>query len=265
MPRIETDDASVVFDDWGDGKAVVLVHGFPLDGRVWRDVADVLARSMRVIVIDLPGFGRSVATKPFTIDSLADNVMAVAEALKLEAFFLAGLSMGGYVALSAAMRYPTRLAGLVLVDTKSASDDETAKAGRNRMIDLVETAGTTGVVEQMLPRMFHPTTARDRPRLLARLAEIMLNCSPATISNACAAMRDRQDYTEVPVSLGKRLCVICGEGDQITPPEVSKAMAGSLGTLSIIEEAGHMAPIEQAERVALGIESFNMNLTTGVS
>src|SRR4051794_19226116 len=125
----------LISTDVGEGPVVVLLHAFPLDRSMWLPQIDQLADQYRVIAPDLPGFGDSPLRPDASIDGFAD---AVAEHLDEKEItgpvVLGGLSMGGYVALAFARKYPQRLRALVLADTKAEADDATAKGNRDKMI-----------------------------------------------------------------------------------------------------------------------------------
>jgi pimeloyl-ACP methyl ester carboxylesterase len=235
------------------GKPLVLLHGFPMDSRVWNGV---VARSPGwVITVDLFGFGKSVNTEPFTLDSLAIELHDQLAQMHALPCVMAGLSMGGYLALSFAAQFPQDLAGLVLIDTKSLADDEQGKRGRDQMIQLVRERGTAAVMDQMLPRMFADPVD---PPVVSELRQMMLSCPPLAIEHALAAMRDRPDRTDVLASLKCPRLILVGDQDRITPPAIAMAMQQqSPGTeLIIFCGAGHMTPIEQPHQLAHAIQFF---------
>src|SRR4051794_16033318 len=117
------------YTDRGRGEPLVLLHGFPLDRRMWDAQTEKLSDHYRVIAPDLRGFGQSRRSDPFTIESLADDTHLFLEQLAAAPCVLAGLSMGGYVALAYAKKYAADLRGLVLVDTKAEADSPQAKEG----------------------------------------------------------------------------------------------------------------------------------------
>ena len=123
------------------------------------------------------------------------------------------------------------------------------------MITLAQQIGTSGVVEQMLPKMLHPDAYAHRPEVVTRQRAIMMDCPAKTIEYACAAMRDREDFTPMLAKLPCPLTVIVGEGDVIAPPDLAKAMhaAAPGSTLHVIPNAGHMAPLEQPAATARAI------------
>jgi 3-oxoadipate enol-lactonase len=235
-----------------NGRSLVLVHGFPLDGRIWADQIDELSRWARVIVPDLRGFGRSHCNNPFTIESLADDLHGLLTEIGALPCVLAGLSMGGYVSLAFAEKYSSDLSGLILVDSKAEADSPTAREGRGRMIELVRAGGSAAVAEAMLPKLIYLQAVAERVR------SIILDCPPLTIEHALAAMRDRRDYTEWLAASALPLQVIVGEHDAIAPAAAARDLVGRIGRggLSVIPDAGHLAPLEQPGRTTKAIIEF---------
>ncbi len=256
---------SVHYTEMGTGTPVFLVHGFPLDSRIWGDAGAMLASSFRVVVPDLPGFGKSTLNVPaskqnvsFSMESLAGSLLELADALRIDRFVLAGLSMGGYVAQALYRNAPERLLGLCFVDTRANADDDTGKAARNKMIELIDRQGSPGVVESMLSKMLHPGAYLLDPALVERLRDIMLAQPPGTLRSACAAMRDRPAFFEALPTLSCPLQVIVGSGDAIAPVEVAKKIVELTpgARLDVIEGAGHLSSLERPAEVAEAIEAF---------
>jgi 3-oxoadipate enol-lactonase len=238
---------TINFDQHGHGIPLVLVHGFPLDGRMWDAVIPALSKTHRVIVPDLPGFGRSPAGPPFSIDSLADALLARLDAVEAVPCVLAGLSMGGYIALSFALRR-----GLMLVDTRAESDTPQGRMAREEMIRLVRAFGSDAIADKMLPRLIAPETASKHPEVVSSLRKIMESCSPAAIEHALAAMRDRPDRTPDLASIAAPTLILVGDADAITPPSIAREMGQRIqhSEVRVIPGAGHMSPMEQPAEVS---------------
>lgn len=242
--------------------AVVLLHGFPLDRRVLRPVAEGLASDCRVVTIDLPGFGESGPTAAFSMTDLARRVRAMLMSRGLLPCVLGGLSMGGYVSLAYHRLFGADLRGLVLLDTKAEADTPDAKANRDRMAAIARREGSAAIAALLFPKMLAPEHSGSDHPLARRLMEIMTACPAETMAQALMAMRDRDDYTsdlarsEVPV------LVVAGEHDVITPPSPAEALAGRCprGRFRQIAGAGHMAPLERPVAVAEAIRSFVQSL-----
>ncbi len=258
MPTIDFDGVGFNYEERGGGTPLVLVHGFPLDGRIWEDQLSALCDRYRVIALDLRGFGRSRAEQPFTMQSLADDVHHVLEKLGALPCVLGGLSMGGYVALAYVSKYPTDLKGLALIDTRCEADTPEGKQNREKMIESVRCAGSEAIANAMMPKMLAPDAQQSRPQLMQRLRTIMEECPPKTIEHALAAMRDRRDYRDRLASIAVPTLIIVGEHDAITPPSVSEFMRKEIPSseLVVVKGAGHMSPMEQPEQVNRAIRQF---------
>jgi pimeloyl-ACP methyl ester carboxylesterase len=253
---------SISFEERGVGRPgappIVLLHGFPLEHRMWEAQLSGLSRSFRVIAADLRGFGRSPCEDAFTIPSLADDVHGLLESLGALPCVLCGLSMGGYVALAYVRKYPTTLRGLILVATKAEADAAPAREGRQKMIDAVRAGGSKAIADAMEPKLLAEATLRGRPDVVRSLRGMMEGCPPGTIERALVAMRDRPDQTDNLPSIPVPTLVLVGEHDAITPPDVARAMHSKIpnAQLEVIPGAGHMAPMEQPDAVTRAIERF---------
>jgi pimeloyl-ACP methyl ester carboxylesterase len=255
MPTRPINATTLHFKESGTGPPLVLLHGFPLDSRVWNHQRSGLSDAFRVITPDLRGFGKSASADPFTMESLADDVHALLRELKALPAFVGGLSMGGYAALAYAKRYPTDLRGLLLIDTRAEGDSPQGKEGRGKMIELVRQSGAAAVAEQMMPKMLAPGASEDVKR---ELKSIMESCLPLTIEHALLAMRDRADHTCDLPSIASPTLILVGESDAITPPASAEVMHKAIphSQLVVIPAAGHMTPMESPHAVNAAIRAF---------
>lgn len=265
MATRNVNGVTIFYTDRGRGTPLVLVHGFPLDWRMWEAQVAELSSRCRVIAPDLRGFGHSRSDAPFTIESQADDLHVLLDEVGALPCVLAGLSMGGYIALAHARKYGVDLRGLVLVDTKAEGDTPEQKEGRQKMIELVRTNGSKAVAEQMLPKMLSADALRNRPAVVQTLRTIMETCPPTTIENALVAMRDRPDQTPYLASISVPALIVVGEADAITPPAVAQAMQRRIprSQLVTITGAGHMSPIEQPAQVNRPLSRFVDALSQG--
>jgi len=234
-------------DDLGAGPALLLLHAFPLDARMWAPQRDALGAVRRVITPDLAGFGRARGLAPrATLDAHADDLARLLDALELPRVTLLGLSMGGYIALAFAQRHRDRLLGLVLADTRATPDTAEAKAGRGASIAKVEAEGVASLAQTLLPRLLAGTAPDEvRERVLAIASEQ----PPAAVIAALEAMRDREDRTPVLASLDIPALVIVGEADALTPPAEAEQLQRALprGSLAVLDGAGHLSNLEAEE------------------
>jgi 3-oxoadipate enol-lactonase len=258
MPSKTIHNVTMNYVERGSGLPVVLIHGFPLDSRIWQSQVEALSDRYRVIAPDLPGFGKSQSAGPFSISSLADSVHALLKELGAAPCVLGGLSMGGYVSLAFARKYASDLRGLALIDTRAEADTAAGREGREKMIKLAREKGAKAVADEMFPKMITEQTVQQKPGVAAMLRKIMESQAPVTIEHALAAMRDREDLTQQLPSIAVPTLVIVGEQDAITPPAVAEGMTKSLRnpTLSVIRRAGHVSCMEQPEDVTTTLRRF---------
>src|SRR5213075_2160126 len=177
------------------------------DNRIWDSQLASLSDKFRVIAPDLPGFGQSKSTKPFTMQSLADDLHSLLSQTSALPCILAGLSMGGYMTFAYAAKYAKDLKALILVDTKADADTPDGKAGRDKMIQTARTSG----------------------------------------SPAIAAMRDRADSRPLLPSINIPTLILVGDQDPITPPAVAETMNKEIknSKLITIKSAAHLTSMEQ--------------------
>jgi pimeloyl-ACP methyl ester carboxylesterase len=258
MPEKSVNGTTLFYEERGSGLPVVLMHGFPLDGRIWTAQLDALSKQYRVIVPDLRGFGRSKSNTPFTMKSLAEDICSLLRSIGAIPCVLGGFSMGGYAALAFAKEYQSDLRGLMLIDTRAEADTAEGKTGRQKMIDLARTSGSKAVADQMMPKMLAPATAKNQPAVAQQLQQIMETASALTIEHALAAMRDRDDQTAFLPSIAVPTLIVVGQEDAITPPKMAEAMNQQIprSNLVIIPDAGHMSPMEKPQEVTRAMQDF---------
>ena len=261
MPTRTVNGKTLHYEESGSGTPLVLLHGFPLDARVWEKQRSALADSFRVITPDLRGFGKSASADAFSLAELADDVHALLADLGALPAVVGGLSMGGYVTLEYAKKHPADLKGLLLIDTKAEADTAEGKEGRNKMIELVRSKGSPAVAEAMMPKLIAPD-ATSRPALVRELRSIMEACPSLTIEHALAAMRDRNDHAANLPSIAVPSLILVGEADAITPPKAAAAMKDGIpkSQMVTIKGSGHMTPMEQPEQVNRAIRDFASKL-----
>jgi 3-oxoadipate enol-lactonase len=240
----DTHRNNACFADEGRGDPIVFLHAFPLDGSMWDAERAELAKSHRVIVPDLRGFGRSgQAPPPASLDEHADDVARMLDSLGVERATVVGLSMGGYIALALARRHPQRLSRLILADTRSQPDSAEGRRARDENMALVDREGVAALVERLLPKLL---SANAPPAVVAQIRALGGRQTAAGLKSALAAMRDRPDATPFLASIAAPTTVIVGELDAISPPAEARAMAAALpaGQLVVIDGAGHLANLE---------------------
>ena len=259
MPSIERDGLLIHFDDVGSGPPVVLGHSFLCSGAMWAHQVEPLAERCRVVNVDQRGHGRSGnLTEPFDLYDMVADVVAVLDALEIERAVWAGLSIGGMVAMRAAITVPDRVGGLILVDTHAGPESPYKKLKYRAMALGVRTIGVRPFLPAISKLMFGITTRRRNPELVTawrgRFASVDV---PSMLFGLRALVRrdsviDRLRQVEAP-SL-----VIVGDEDASLPVPCSKQIADSLpnSSLVVVPESGHLSSLEQPEAVTKAMQRF---------
>jgi 3-oxoadipate enol-lactonase len=249
--------------DWhyaerGAGPALVLLHAFPVDHRLYAAQLDELSNEFRVICPDMPGFGGTRYDKPFTVKWQAEQVRALLKEIDALPCIIGGCSMGGYVTLAFEREFPRDTDGLILIDTKAEGDTAEQRHNRDRLIAMLDQHGPTVVADGMLPKMLSPATKKARPELEEQIRAITLATSATTLKNALAALRDRPDRTDFLRSVSDPTLILVGADDQIAPVANAEAMKAGIphATLTVIPDAGHLSPIENPAAVNQAIRTF---------
>lgn len=250
----------ITYTDEGEGRPIVLIHGFPLSRGVWAPQVEALRSTHRVIVPDLRGFGESPPgslTGGVPMERYADDVAELLDELGAPPAVIAGHSMGGYVALAFARRHAERLAGLVLVATRAVADSAEVAAGRRVTAEKVLAEGGQGMaalIEGMVPKLVAPGT--DDPDLLESVRVAMASASPEGTIGALLGMAERSDSTAMLPEIDVPTLVITGAEDTLIPVAESEAMAEAIpgAELVVLAGAGHLVSYERPE-------AFNRELT----
>lgn len=242
-----------------DQRTILFIHGFPLDRSIWSPQVSALTHWRR-IAPDLRGMGQSQAPEGgYAMGAYAEDLAQLLDALGVNRAVLCGLSMGGYVAFECLRRWPDRVAGLVLMDTRAEADPPEARQGRDAMISMVREKGAGAVAEAMVPRVLRPGTVTTNPGLVEQVRQMMAGSPVAGVAGALAAMRDRPDSRPLLPTLGHvPTLVMVGEDDVLTPPEMGRAMADAIpgAEYQVIERAGHLPTLEQPEQTTERLRRF---------
>jgi pimeloyl-ACP methyl ester carboxylesterase len=223
----------------------VLLPGLLCDAALWQDQIEALSDIAEMTVADL---GRDDQLGP-----MARRVLSEAP----ESFALAGLSMGGYVALEIARQAPDRIARLALLDTSARADGYEQTARRQALIDLARRGEFKGVTRRLLPQLVHPDRLNDS-QLTETVFAMAERLGRETFQRQQRVIMNRPDSRR---DLGLIHCptlVLCGRQDILTPLAVSEEMAEKIprASLAVIEDCGHLAPLERPRAVNAALRDW---------
>ena len=173
--------AELAYEEIGTGLPLVLLHAFPLNATMWHPQITALMSECRCIAPDLRGFGSSPTVGPYSMDQYADDVAGLLDYLQVDRAVVAGLSMGGYVALSLWRRHQSRVRGLVLADTRATADTPEGVERRRELIAVAREAGAAGVAEKQIQGLIGKTTREKHPQIGEDVAHRLspFGCAPA--------------------------------------------------------------------------------------
>jgi pimeloyl-ACP methyl ester carboxylesterase len=211
------------FSDIGKGPSLILLHGFCESRLIWKDFAKNLSLNYRVICIDLPGFGESMLDQDedVTVEYYAHKVYDTLQELRLGKFIMAGHSLGGYITLAFAEKYPDLLKGFILFHSSAFADNDERKAGRNKTIEFIRKNGSKSFGLILVPPLFTVHNQEAMKDTVEMLTSIASTTPAASIIAASEAMRDRKDRTDVLKNTDHPVLFIIGKEDTAVPLEIN--------------------------------------------
>jgi len=222
---------------------LLLIHAFPLDARMWGDLAD----GASVVAPDLPGFGGAPAAPGgvMTMAVAAARCVDVLDSAGLDRVVVTGLSMGGYVALELWREVPDRIAGLIFANTKAEADTSEAADNRRALAARLRSEGNV-LIDAPPPLLGE----RADDALRARVRGWIADQAPEAIAAAALGMAARPDSVDDLPHISVPTLVITSDLDALIPPVTTAAMADRIpgAGLEMIEGVGHLSNVEAPDR-----------------
>lgn len=262
MPLITINDATLYYETHGTGpNTVVFAHGLLWSGRMFDAQVDALKDRYRCITYDLRGQGRSAITADgYDMDTLTEDAAALIQALDARPCHFVGLSMGGFIGMRLAARYPERVRSVVLLET-SADPEPAENVPRYRFLNrIARWGGLRLVAGQVMPIMFGETFLQDPNRAAERAywKQQLLANDRVGISRAVRGVIERAGVSDELDQIAAPTLILVGDEDVATVPAKSERMHALIphSQLVIIPGAGHSSTIEQPEAVNAAIGKF---------
>lgn len=238
---------NLFYEEQGQGEPVVLLHGLALDGSIWTEMVSLYADQARFIVPDLRGHGKTeTGDANGSLEQFADDLAALVDHLRLQHFTLVGHSMGGYISLVFAEKYPEMLDGVVMVTSNARSDNPEKREARFAEADLALKTGMSVVVEPMAQKLTTPTELRQQ------VIPLIQGTDPRGFANVQRAIASRKNRLKLVKNMTTPFLAIAGSDDQLMKPEVAYEMvqASIAGSVVVLPGVGHLPMLE--EPLALG-------------
>lgn len=247
--------STLSFKRYGQGKPIILLHGFPMNQTVWNDFIPLLSDRYEVITVDLPGFGESPLPKQsFTIDEVADILLDWLTAQKILGSTLIGHSLGGYVALAMAEKQPQLFSGLGLFHSTALADTEEKKESRLKVIEFIEKNGVLAFTSNFIPALF----ADQNHKAIHTVRNIAVQSSQSAVTGYTLAMRSRPDRTSVLKKLEVPTLFLAGEADPGIPMNtiLKQSEFCKFPEVHFLKQVAHMGMFESPKEAASLIRSF---------
>ncbi|MER6027642.1 alpha/beta fold hydrolase [Streptomyces sp. NPDC001851] len=249
-------------DDVGSpaGVPVLLIHGHPFDRSMWRPQVDALVDAgYRVVVPDLRGYGQSTVVPGTTLLSdFARDLTHVLDHLGAERAVVAGLSMGGQIAMEFHRRHPERVAALVLAGTSPVAETEQGRDFRNALADRLLAEGMEGYAAEVIDKMIAPHHVTGLPEVAGHVLGMMRATAPAGAAAALRGRAGRPDYRSTLRDVRVPTLVMVGADDTCTPVAQAELVHGLVAdsALVVVDDAAHLPNLEQPERFNAALLAF---------
>jgi len=248
----------IFYTDKGKGKVLVLLHGFMEDSKIWKDFASKLSKEFRVITIDLPGHGKSECVSDLhTMELQAEVVHHVLKGLKVKKCTMVGHSMGGYVTLAFAAKYPKMLNGIGLFNSHAFADTDADRLNRDRTINVVK-KDHLSFVAGFIPGLFPDATRDLYTTQIDKMVRRGSRMTAEAVIAALEGMKVRNDQSELLKTTKLPVLFILGMKDPKAPVQRFWKMI-SLPAYSrtvVLREAGHMGYIESPGKTLKAVRDF---------
>ena len=254
-------DIRIAYDDHGAGLPILFLHAFPLSRSMWDDQVRALLSEnrFRLVAPDWRGVGESdITAEVSTMEMFADDLAALMDSLGIDAAILCGLSMGGYAAFAFLRKYPQRVSGLILADTRPGADSAEARANRENVAMLAETQGTGALADLQVPRLISDYTRQHAPVVELRIRQMIEAATPQGVAAASRGMALRGDSNDLLNTIACPALVLVGEHDVLTPPDLAQEYAANIpgAQLVVIPHAGHLSNLEQPQAFLQAMSGF---------
>ncbi len=243
----------------GSGMPVMLVHGFTEDRRIWDPLLAGMENKYLWIMPDLPGSGGSVYNRSLSeLKDFAEVIYAIMENEKIHDLVLIGHSMGGYISLAFAEKYPEKIRALGLFHSSSYPDSPEKKESREKNIRFIQKNGSAPYVETAIPGLFSDGFKTEHPDQIRKLIDRYANFTTESLVQYLEAMKNRPATTGVLRSITKPVLFIMGEEDKAVPIKdmLEQCHLPQISYIHILTHTAHMGMIEHTSLCNSLIDRF---------
>lgn len=250
MESVKVNGIELAYERRGRGTPLVLLHGYPLDHSIWDALTERLDGEFDLILPDLRGFGKSTTVDTiYTMEDFAADIAGLLDHLGIQKTAIAGHSMGGYITLAFANRYPERIIGLGMISSQALADTPERREGRYKSAAEVRKNGIQGVVDAMT------TKFTSNPEIQSMVRLVMQRQTPLAFIGALQAMAERRDASNVVNSFQHPIVLIHGTADELIPIDRARDIKNSSPHAHFFEldGVGHVPMLEEPQKTALAL------------
>ncbi len=259
---IQYQNTDIFYRTSGSGEIVIMfLHGFGEDGEIWNQQVAFLQNKYRIIVPDIPGSGRSRLVSGASIETYAEIMKAIANAEGLteaKKIVLLGHSMGGYVTLSFAEKYPEYLRAFGFIHSTAFADPDEKKQVRKKAIEFIKKNGSALFLQTSIPGLFSQAFNNSNTATVSALVDKGKNFSSEALVQYYEAMISRPDRTNVLKTATVPVLFIIGSYDTAVPvmQSMQQCHLPTLSQVSLLENSAHMGMLEETTKVNNSIQQF---------
>ena len=260
--KITYNNTEVFYHIHGTGSPVVLLHGFGESSAVWKKQIEPLKNFCKLIIPDLPGSGQSaqldMAVTEVSITVFADCIYSILQHERIEQCIMLGHSMGGYISLAFAEKYPEVLKAFGFVHSTAFADSEEKKQNRRKGIEMIEAYGSYSFVKNAIPNLFAEKFKKEHPEEIDQLIEDGSFFTKKSLQQYYYAMMQRPDRTHVLKNSIVPVLFVIGTEDIAAPLNdiLKQAHLPEISYIHILENTGHMGMWEATEILNEYLEEF---------
>jgi pimeloyl-ACP methyl ester carboxylesterase len=247
------------YNDNGKGNVVVLIHGFCESKKIWAAFEAFLSKKYRVLCPDLPGFGESpLRAEGISIEYYAELIADLLKELNIKKCTLIGHSLGGYIALAFAEKYPSLLNGFGLFQSTAFADSEEKKEGRDKTILFLKKHGVKLFAQSFVAPLFHQASREKLKNDIDFMTSIASSSTLEGTIEASKAMRDRKERIEVLKNSQVPVLFIAGKEDTVVPlsKSLEQCSLAQDNHVYFLSGTAHMAMFERKNETIKIVDNF---------
>jgi pimeloyl-ACP methyl ester carboxylesterase len=248
----------IYYKTHGDGKPVILIHGFGEIADVWDQQVEYLSKKFKLIVPDLPGSGKSEMIADMSMEGLAEVIHTIIHEENIEACPVIGHSMGGYILLALVEKYWNHVSAFGLFHSTAYADTEEKKATRRKGISFIQEHGPFEFLKTATPNLFSPVTKEKKPELINKQIDTLTNFSAESLVSYYEGMIRRPERLQVLTDSRVPVLFVMGKYDAAVPMEdgLKQCHLPQKSYIHVLHQSGHMGMLEEKDKSNRILEEF---------